>query len=312
MNILVTGAAGFIGSNLVDLLLEKNHNVLGIDNFSTGKKEFLSKAFQNNNFTIIDKDINDIGLENDNFKNIDAIFHLAANADVKDGPKHPTKDLKENTINTSKILEIARKNKINKIVFSSTGSVYGEHFEIPTQEDSSFPIQTSLYGASKLAGEGLLSSYSYAYGIQSYIFRFVSILGPRYTHGHVVDFFEKLKRDKSKLHILGDGTQKKSYLHVSDCIRALDLALNDKRKNLVNIYNIGTPEIITVKNSATIISKYLNLNPIFEYSGGSRGWIGDNPHIHLCCKKIKEELGWEPLKNIKDSLIDTLSYLTKN
>lgn len=312
MNILVTGAAGFIGSNLVDLLLEKNHKVLGIDNFSTGKKEFLSKAFQNSNFTIIDKDINDMGLENDNFKNIDAIFHLAANADVKDGPKHPTKDLKENTINTSKILEIGRKNKIKKIIFSSTGSVYGEHFEIPTKEDSSFPIQTSLYGASKLAGEGLLSSYSYAYGIQSYIFRFVSILGPRYTHGHVVDFYEKLKRDKARLHILGDGTQKKSYLHVSDCIRALDLALNDKRKNLVNIYNIGTPEIITVEDSAKIISRYLNLNPVFEYSGGSRGWIGDNPHIHLCCKKIKEELGWEPLKNIRDSLIDTLSYLTKN
>lgn len=310
MKILMTGVAGFIGSNLNDALLENGHTVVGIDNLSTGRIEFLSKALKSEKFNLIKNDICSINIYDPRFKNTDVIIHLAANADVRNGPKHPKKDLQENTINTSTMLELARSNQIKKFIFSSTGSVYGEHSEIPTKEDASFPVQTSLYGASKLAGESLITSYSYAYGLESYIFRFVSILGERYTHGHVVDFFNKLKNDNNVLEILGDGSQRKSYLHVKDCVRALIKAVENKNNfNLINIFNIGTPEIITVTDSAKIISKKLGLDPLFKYSGGDRGWIGDNPHIHLCCEKIKKELSWEPKYSIKESLLDTVEYL---
>lgn len=310
MKILITGVAGFIGSNLNDALLENGHTVVGIDNLSTGRIEFLSKALKSEKFNLIKNDICSININDLRFKNTDVIIHLAANADVRNGPKHPKKDLQENTINTSTMLELARSNKIKKFIFSSTGSVYGEHSEIPTKEDASFPVQTSLYGASKLAGESLITSYSYAYGLESYIFRFVSILGERYTHGHVIDFFNKLKNDKNVLEILGDGSQRKSYLHVKDCVRALIKAVENKNNfNLINIFNIGTPEIITVTDSAKIISKKLGLEPLFKYSGGDRGWIGDNPHIHLCCEKIKKELSWEPKYSIEESLLDTVEYL---
>ena len=309
MKILITGVAGFIGSNLNDYLLAKKYKIVGIDNFSTGKKSFLSKAYNEKNFELINSDICDLDLTNSIFQDIDVIVHLAANADVRDGPKHPKKDLQENTINTSIMLELARLNDVKKFIFSSTGSVYGEHIEVPTKEDASFPIQTSLYGASKLAGESLITSYSYAYGLQSYIFRFVSILGKRYTHGHVVDFYKKLMNNNKILKILGDGTQTKSYLHVKDCIRALFKAIESDNEKLINIYNIGTPETITVTNSAKLIANRLGFNPTFEYSGGDRGWIGDNPLIHLCCKRIKKELAWEPNYSIKESLLDTVDYL---
>ena len=310
MKILITGVAGFIGSNLNDLLLEKGHSIVGIDNFSTGKIEFLSKSINLKNFNLIKNDISALDINDPIFKNIDVIIHLAANADVKDGPKHPKKDLQENTINTSIMLELARLNGIKKFIFSSTGSVYGEHAEVPTKEDSAFPIQTSLYGASKLAGEGLITAYSFAYGIESYIFRFVSILGERYTHGHVVDFFKKLNKDSTFLEILGDGTQTKSYLHVKDCISALQKAIENKNNpNLINIFNIGTPETITVTDSAKLIASRLGLNPEFRYSGGNKGWIGDNPLISLSCERIKRELGWEPVFSIKQSLLDTVDYL---
>ena len=310
MKILITGVAGFIGSNLNDFLLNKGHKVIGVDNFSTGKDLFLSKAIKSKNFSLIKSDICNLDINDTRFKEIDVIVHLAANADVKDGPKHPKKDLQENTINTSTVLELARCNKVKRFIFSSTGSVYGEHIEVPTKENASFPIQTSLYGASKLAGESLITAYSYAYGLESYIFRFVSILGQRYTHGHVVDFYNKLMSNNKQLEILGDGTQTKSYLHVKDCVRALYKAIkNKKNPKLINIFNIGTPETITVTDSANIIANKLGFNPVFIYSGGDRGWIGDNPLIHLCCNKIKKELQWEPVFTIKESLIDTVDYL---
>tara|TARA_B100000965_G_scaffold406626_1_gene446645 strand:+ start:3593 stop:4546 length:954 start_codon:yes stop_codon:yes gene_type:complete len=313
MRIVITGVAGFIGSNLADFLLERNHQIIGIDNFSTGQERFVSKACKNNLFTLIKEDIDQLNVNSSCFKDVDTIIHLAANADVRFGPNHPKRDLKENTINTSTMLEVARINNIPKFIFSSTGSVYGEHDQVPTKENASFPIQTSLYGASKLAGEGLITAYSYAYGLESYIFRFVSILGPRYSHGHVVDFYNQLIKNNQTLKILGDGNQTKSYLHVKDCIRAIYMALSkDDKSKHVNIFNIGTPETITVTNSAMFIAENMNLKPKFEYSGGSQGWIGDNPLIHLCCNKIKKELGWKPEYTIKESLQDTVNYLKSN
>lgn len=310
MNCLVTGCAGFIGSNLVDFLLEKNHNVLGVDNLSTGKKLFLQKAFKYKNFNFLEIDLKDRKSLSNKLKNIDIVFHLSANADVRNGLKNPDKDLNENTIVTFNILNAMRDQNVNKIVFSSTGSIYGDTDIIPTPESSPFPIQTSLYGASKLACEGLISAFSHGYNFQSWIFRFVGILGQRYTHGHIFDFYKKLLLDPRNIHILGDGNQKKSYLNINDCLDAIYLAINNANDN-INIFNLGLEDYCTVNDSLKWILNNLNLKPIVTYEGGKRGWIGDNPHIELDISKIKK-LGWQPKKNIKDSVIDTLNYLKEH
>ena len=308
---LVTGSAGFIGSNIVDELIKKKFFVIGVDNFRTGKKLHIKDHLKNKNFIFKKKDLTKMNDVKSIFKKkIDIIFHMAANADVRKGYLNPLNDLKYNTIMTSNILEQVRIKKIKKFIFCSTGSVYGESKTIPTPENDNFPVQTSMYGASKLACEGLVQAYSEAYGIKSYIFRFVSILGPRYTHGHIIDFFKKLKKNKNRLKILGDGNQKKSYLHIKDCVSAILHVIDKKINNKVNIYNLGTDETITVKESAKIICNYLNLKPKIYYTGGIRGWIGDVPVIKLKTQKIKST-GWKPKYSIKNSIIDTLKYLQR-
>jgi UDP-glucose 4-epimerase len=308
--ILVTGCAGFVGSNLVDFFLKKKKFILGIDNFSTGKKLFLNNALKDKNFNFIEKDLLNSNEISKHFKNIDLVIHLSANADVRNGPLHPRLDLKQNLIVTSNVLEAMRVNNVKKIVFSSTGSIYGEAKKIPTPENLDFPIQTSLYGASKLACEGLISAYCEAYNMKSWIFRFVSILGERYTHGHVIDFYKSLKNNKKILKVLGNGNQKKSYLYVQDCIEAIFLALK-KSNDKVNIFNLGTNEYCNVKDSIKWICNELNLNPKLDYKGGKRGWIGDNPFIFLDTKRIRS-LGWKPKLTIKQSVIKTIKYLQSN
>ena len=206
--LLVTGCAGFIGSHLVDFLLKKNYKVIGLDNLSTGNKFFLDLAMKKKNFKFVKIDLFKDKIEK-YFKNIDTVYHLAANADVRFGLNHRKKDINQNIIVTYKILEAIKKNNVKKIMFSSTGSVYGESKQIPTKETAPFPIQTSLYGASKISAESIISAYCEGYKIKSYIFRFVSILGERYTHGHVFDFVKQLKKNKNLLFVLGDGNQKK-------------------------------------------------------------------------------------------------------
>src|SRR5215468_6856498 len=220
MRAFVTGGAGFIGSSLVDRLLADGHQVVAYDNFSTGQREFLSLAVGNPRFTLIEADLLDTRTLGASLRDVDVVFHLAANADVRFGTEHPRRDLEQNTIATFNVLEAMRANGIKTIAFASTGSIYGEATVIPTPEDAPFPVQTSLYGASKLAGEGLIAAYAEGFGMRGYIFRFVSILGQRYTHGHVFDFVRQLREDPSTLEILGDGLQRKSYLHVNDCVDA--------------------------------------------------------------------------------------------
>lgn len=308
---LVTGCAGFVGSNLVDSLLKKNIKVIGIDNLKTGKIKFLSWAKKSKKFTFYKKDLKDIKINSKIFKEkIDIVFHLAANADVRFGLNNPKRDIDQNIINTLNILEICRHNSIKRIAFSSSGSVYGEAKCIPTKETESFPIQTSIYGATKVAAEGLISAYAEGYNIQCWIFRFVSILGPRYTHGHVYDFFLKLKANKNKLDVLGNGKQKKSYLHIEDCIKAMFIAV-DKCKDKVNIFNLGTDSYCEVNESIKWICKRLKVKPKLIYTGGNKGWIGDNPFIYLKIDKIKS-LGWKPKFSIKKSIEDTLNYFEKN
>ena len=212
------------------------------------------------------------------------VFHLAANADVRFGLEHPNKDLEQNTIATHRVLDAMRQNGIDKIAFSSSGSVYGESAVLPTPEDAPFPIQTSLYGASKSAGEGLIAAYCAGFGFQSYIFRFVSIVGERYTHGHIFDFYMQLRHDPGKLRVLGNGRQRKSYLYVQDCIDAMLVAI-ERSNATVNIFNLGTDEYCEVNDSIGWICETLGVTPKIEYCGGDRGWVGDNPFLFLDTKK---------------------------
>ena len=211
---------------------------------------------------------------------------------------------------TFNVLEAMRQNGIRRIAFSSTGSVYGETPVIPTPETAPFPIQTSLYGASKLAGEGMIAAYAEGFDFQAYIFRFVSILGERYTHGHVFDFYQKLMTDPARLEILGDGRQRKSYLYVQDCIDAMFCAI-EKAPDKVNLFNLGTDEYCEVNDSVGWITEYLGLKPRLEYTGGRQGWIGDNPFIFLDCAKIRS-LGWQPRLTIRQGILQTVQYLQEN
>jgi len=248
MKYFITGCAGFVGSNLTDRLLAEGHTVTGYDNFSTGQEEFVSSALQNKKFILIRGDVLDQPTLTDAMRGVDFVFHLAANADVRFGTEHPRKDLEQNTIATYNVLEAMRANNVKRIAFSSTGSVYGEATVIPTPEDTPFPVQTSLYGASKLAGEALIAAYCEGFGFTGYIFRFVSILGERYTHGHVFDFYKKLLENPNKLPVLGNGHQRKSYLYIQDCIDAM-LCVVEKAREKVNLYNLGTDEYCEVNDS---------------------------------------------------------------
>ncbi len=309
-NVFVTGAAGFIGSSLVDRLLADGKKVTGYDNFSTGQRRFLDGALTNPNFKLVEGDVLDEAKLNASIAGCDFVFHFAANADVRFGTNHPRRDLEQNTIATYNVLEAMRANGIKQIGFSSTGSVYGEAKVIPTPEDGPFPVQTSLYGASKAAGEGLISSYCEGFGYQAFIFRFVSILGERYTHGHVFDFYQKLKADPTKLPVLGNGKQRKSYLYIQDCIDAIFTAVA-KAPDKVNIFNLGTNEYCEVNNSIGWITKHLGVEPELQYTGGERGWIGDNPFIFLATDRI-QSLGWKPKLTIEQAIVKTVEFLQNN
>ena len=309
--VFITGACGFIGSNLVDRLLKDGYKVVGWDNRSTGRIEFLNDALNNPNFTLIEGDNLNVSALSEAMIGCDVVFHLAANADVRFGLNHPSKDLNQNTIATFNVLQAMKERGIKKIIFSSTGSVYGESKKIPTPENDEFPIQTSLYGASKVACESMIQAYSEGYGFESYIFRFVSILGERYTHGHIFDFYKQLIEHPEYLNVLGDGTQRKSYLYVQDCVDAMLHVLSLKSETKVNIYNLGTNEYVQVNESVRFIIDHLNLNPEIRYSGGNKGWIGDNPFIFLDTAKIRNT-GWNAKLTIKQGVISTLTWLQKN
>jgi len=293
--VLVTGAGGFIGKNLcASLGQDEDIEILRFERDSTREelKEYLSRA--------------------------EFVFHLAANADVRFGTQHPRKDLEQNTIATYNVLEAMRANSIRQVAFSSTGSVYGEAQVIPTPEDAPFPIQTSLYGASKLAGEGLIQAYCEGYDFQGYIFRFVSILGERYSHGHVFDFYRGLLQNPEELSILGNGLQRKSYLYVQDCMDAIFFVIEKvqakgtpEQGRRINIYNLGTDEYCQVNDSIGWITGHLGLTPNLKYTGAERGWIGDNPFIFLDTAKIRA-LGWKPKLTIQQGIIRTLEYLQAN
>ena len=310
--VCITGGAGFIGSNLADALSAAGMQVVVVDDLRTGRSQFVESLLTKPTNRLVVGDVLDSDVLVDAMHGCDWVFHLAANADVRHGLEHPTRDLEQNTIATSKVLEAMRTAGVSRIAFSSTGSIYGEPEVFPTPEDAPFPVQTSLYGASKLAAEGLIQAYVSGFGFTGLIFRFVSILGERYTHGHVYDFFRSLRLDPGSLTVLGDGLQQKSYLYVQDCISAILLAVHHHADQPgAFVYNLGHEETLVVRDSVQIITKHLGVEPVVTYEGGQRGWIGDSPLIQLDTSRIRS-LGWEPTKSIRESVELTVDWLDQN
>ncbi len=309
----ITGGAGFIGSNLADRLHADGVEVVIVDDFRTGRREFVADLLEDPGVTLYEGNVLDQRLLEKAFTGCDWVFHLQANADVREGLDHPRRDLEQNTIATATVLEAMRTVGASRIAFSSTGSIYGEPNVFPTPEDAPFPVQTSLYGASKLACEGMIAAYAHGYGFTGVALRFVSILGERYTHGHVYDFYCALKRDPTQLRVLGDGRQEKSYLHVGDCVAGLLAAAAawDARAGEFCAYNLGTSETVIVNDSIAVICEHMNVDPVLEYAGGSRGWAGDSPRIHLDCAKIRS-LGWSPTLTIAEGIRSTLRWFDGN
>ena len=310
VKVVVTGGAGFIGSNLVDGLLAAGYDVVAVDNFSTGRPEFLDAARTYERFTLAEVDL---VCEPDRlpalFDGAVAVAHLAANADVRFGWDAPRRDLEQNVVATLNVLEAMVAVGVPRLLFSSTGSVYGEAAQIPTPESAPFPVQTSLYGASKAAAEGFIAAYAEAGLVSASVFRFVSILGPRYTHGHVIDFVAQLRRDPSWLTVLGDGTQRKSYLDVTDCVAALLSRLGSDAR--WEVFNLGVDGYCTVADSIGWITARLGLAPRLVMTGGDRGWTGDNPFIYLDTTAIRTT-GWAPQYTIREAVERTVDDLVAN
>ncbi|MEP6892135.1 MAG: NAD-dependent epimerase/dehydratase family protein [Gaiellaceae bacterium] len=309
----VTGGGGFIGSTLADSLAADGIEVVVVDDFRTGRREFVADLLERPGTRLVEGDVLDQSLLEEAFEGCDWVFHLQASADVRFGLDHPRRDLEQNVVATSTVLEAMRAVGVSSVAFSSTGSIYGEPDVFPTPEDAPFPMQTSLYGASKLAAEGLLSAYAHGFSFTSVIFRFVSILGERYTHGHVYDFYRALKNDPSLLLVLGDGRQEKSYLYVQDCVAAMRLAVatHHGETGSTQVYNLGTDETLVVDDSVDLITRHLGVSPTIEHAGGKRGWAGDSPLIHLDCSRIRA-LGWKPEVSVEDAIVRTLDWFETN
>jgi UDP-glucose 4-epimerase len=315
MRAFITGGAGFIGSSLADRLLADGCEVVAWDNFSTGQERFVEQAATHPAYRLVRGDNLDPAALTRAMAGCDTVFHFAANADVRFGLQHPGRDLEQNTIATFNVLEAMRANEIKRIAFSSTGSVYGEAEIIPTPEDAPFPVQTSLYATSKLAGEGMIAAYGEGFGFEGYIFRFVSILGERYTHGHVFDFVKQLAAHPDHLDVLGDGTQRKSYLHIGDCVDAVLHIVRAggarEAKHHTQIHNLGTDEYCQLRDSIGWIAAELGVKPELRFTGGSRGWVGDNPFIFLDTVKIRTT-GWRPKLTIREGVVRTVQWLRAN
>lgn len=292
--VLVTGGAGFIGSHVVDRLMSTGTKVRVFDNLSAGNISNLSSHEGNEKFHFINKDLNDSESLKESLKDVKVIFHMAADPEVRNGFEHPEISYRENIQNTFHLLEQIRKSHVENILFTSSSTVYGEPDTMPTPEDYGplFPI--SPYGASKLACEALISSYCHTYGIKGQIFRLANIVGSRSKHGVIWDFINKLRIDNNKLAILGDGTQTKSYLHVSDCIDCFFFCLSVQKKQL-EIFNVGNDDVVDVISIAKMVCDNMNLQNVdMTTTGGvdnGRGWNGDIKKMHLDISKLKK-LGW--------------------
>ncbi len=290
MKCIVTGGAGFIGSNLVDLLVSQNHEVVIIDSMVAGRFENLKDV--RSNVTLIKKDLLRNGWQ-ESFKGVDRVYHIAADPDVR-GSARKSKEVFENNVTaTVCVLEAMKEYNVKEIVFTSTSTVYGEATVIPTPETYSPMIPISIYGASKLACEAMISSYAATYGWRAWVYRFANIIGKRSTHGVIYDFVQKLRANPKELEILGDGSQSKSYLSVEECVKAMVFAPTISHDTF-DLFNIGSEDWVSVKRIAELVAEEMNLpNVTFKFTGGDRGWIGDVPKMRLGVDKLKS-FGWTP------------------
>ena len=311
MKVLVTGGTGFIGSNLVDYLMKCGYEVVVLDNLSSGNIKNTGHLTKNKNFSLIRGDL----LKNEDIEKslmgVSKVYHLAANPEVRAGENSPKIHFDQNILASFNLLEAMRKNDINDIVFTSSSTVYGDAKTIPTSEEyPTMPIST--YGASKLAVEGLISSYFHTYGIKSMVFRFANVIGKRSNHGVIVDFIKKLRNNPNELEILGDGTQSKSYMLVEECVDAMQHCVAHA-KDSINILNLGSEDQITASRIGEILIEELRLkNTVIRYTGGKRGWLGDIPEMMLSTKKLND-LAWrtkyssdEAIRKASRTLIDEI------
>ena len=290
-NVIITGGAGFIGSHLARRLLKEGYHVTVIDNLKTGKKEFLSECFENQNFKFVFADLLKDEIDK-YFKGIDTVFHFAADSDVRTGVKNPKKQIEENIIATHRVLECMREIGVKRIVFTSSSTVYGEARKIPTPEDYSPLEPVSIYGATKLSCEALISAYCHTFDMEGVIFRLANVIGKPVTHGVIYDFIQKLKKNPNELEILGDGEQNKSYIDVDDCIDAIFVGIRHAKKPF-DVFNVGSDDTIKVRRIAEIVSESMGLKPRFVFTGSKYGWKGDIPVMLLDTTKLKR-FGWKP------------------
>ncbi len=310
MKTLVTGGAGFIGSHVVDELVRRDAEVIVYDDLSTGFRRHLTPALESGRVELTVGDILDEVALTKAMEGCSTVFHLAANADVRGGPENTRIDLDRNIIGTYTVLESMKRVGADTIVFTSSAAVYGEPDLFPTPE-SYAPLQTSVYGASKLAAEAYTQAYAEYFGMRALTFRFVSWIGERYSHGVVFDFMNKLRNNPAELEILGDGNQTKSYLHVEDGVRGIFLAL-DRITERKSVINLGHEEFVTVAHVADMICDEVGLSGVsYRYTGGERGWVGDSPVVHLDISKIKS-VGFRPRVSIEEGVRRTVRYLTRN
>jgi len=309
MDYFVTGGAGFIGSWAVDRLAPRNR-VTVYDNLSTGKEEFVQHHIGKKGFRLVKADLLDVERLVKEMKGHDSVWHMAANPDIRKGTESTMVDLEQNTIATFNVLECARRNDIESVVFSSTSTVYGRAMTIPTPEDYGPLMPISLYGASKLACEGLVSAYAELYGIRGHIYRFANIIGHRSTHGILFDLVQKLNRDPTTLEVLGDGKQRKSYLLVDECVDAMVYGFKHS-KDKVNYFNLGAEDQITVKRIVEILVEETKLKGVdIQYTGGESGWKGDVPRFLLSTKKMAK-LGWKAKHTSEQAVREAAKIVVK-
>jgi len=295
---LVTGAAGFIGSHLVDALLARRHTVVGIDNLKLGRRENLDRALQDPNFTLFEADLNDLAICRDILRRatekapITEAWHLAANSDIRAGVADPEVDLNDTFLTTHNTLKLLREFQIPRLAFASTSAIYGVQPGLLVENMGPlFPI--SNYGAMKLASEAAISAALESFLEQAWIFRFPNVIGSRATHGAIYDFIQKLRVNPSELEVLGDGSQEKPYLHVSELVEAM-LFIRDQAGDKLNYYNIAPTEgASTVKFMAETAVRLASPKAKIRYTGGSRGWVGDVPKFRYDVSKLLK-LGWHP------------------
>ena len=309
MRALVTGGAGFIGSHLIDRLVARGDDVVVIDNLSSGDVGFIQPHLDNGRVRLVEGDIcNPADVGRAMAMEIDCVFHLAANPDIRLGTRITDTDLQQGTVATYNILEAMRLNDVGRIVFASSSVVYGEDAPLPTPEDHGPCMPISLYGASKQAGEGLLSSWVGTFGLQAWIFRFANIIGARGTHGVIFDFIHKLKNDPTRLEVLGNGLQEKSYMEVGDCVDAMLHVMANAHQPL-NLFNLGSHDTASVRRIAEIVVEVTGCaDARIEYTGGDRGWAGDIPRARLGIDKMLQT-GFDVAMNSEEAIRYTATCL---